>query len=132
MSAPVKVVLTVAVIAAALLAPGLAGASLTVIPGLTVHNHCGKSIIFVARYQDVRRNWTTLSEIGLNGGDTKQHVAGLSSPVLYYYAESMDGGKTRWAGDQNVRVDGKTYPMKQKTLTLNTTLNAYRLTLNCG
>ena len=66
-------------IALSLLVPGAAGASLTVIPGLTVQNRCGKSIIFVARYQDVRRNWTTLSEIGLNGGDTKQHVAGMAS-----------------------------------------------------
>ncbi|GGL42709.1 hypothetical protein [Caulobacter rhizosphaerae] len=118
-------------IALSLLVPGAAGASLTVIPGLTVQNRCGKSIVFVARYQDVRRNWTTLSEIGLNGGDTKQHVAGMSSPVLYYYAESMDGGKTRWAGDQNVRVDGKVYPMKRETLALNTALNSYRLTLTC-
>lgn len=126
-----KTALKALVLAVALMTPAVADASLTVVPGLTVRNGCGKHIIFAVRYQDFRRNWVTQSFIGINAGETKTHVVGMGGPVLYYYAETSDGAKTRWRGDHNVRVDGKTYPMKQKALTLRSAQNQYFLGLTC-
>lgn len=130
-----KLLLKTAAMAALFLtfpAAPVAHASLTVTPGLTVANRCGKNIILAVRYKNSRGTWTTSSFVGINARNTKDNVVSTNNSIIYYYAESMDSAnKTRWSGDHKVTIDGTVYHMKRKELTLNTDQNRYRLNLTC-
>src|SRR5262245_42107145 len=108
-----------------------AGASLTVTPGLTVSNRCNKDIVIAVYYKDSRGNWTTTSFTSIRAGGQKERVASSDNSIFYYYAESTTGSPTRWSGDRDTKIEGKTYPMKEKKLNLDRERNRFLLELTC-
>jgi hypothetical protein len=117
-------------ISALVLAAAPAQASLTVVPGLTVHNKCPWDLAIAVRYKDVRGYWTTSGFTTVLARQRKERVISSDNSVFYYYAETSRG--TRWSGDRNVQVEGKTYPMKQTRLTFNRNSNSFTLGLVCN
>jgi hypothetical protein len=124
-------VVKVLVIPGFLLAPSWASASLTVTPGLTVDNQCHKDIIIAVRYVDSRGNWATSPFTSIRAKARKNAVVSSNNSIFYYYAESTSGSPSRWSGDQKRRVEGKLYPMKEKSLDLDREGNRYYLKLTC-
>lgn len=121
-------------IAAFLLAPAPAGASLTVNPGLTVSNRCNRDIIIAVYYKDSRGSWATTSFTSIRARGQKERVASLAldNPTFYYYAESTTGSPIRWAGNREVKVEGESYSMKETRLNLDRDRNRYLLELTCS
>jgi hypothetical protein len=117
------------VIAGCLLAPASANATLTVTPGLTVHNKCPSDIVIAVRYKDSRGNWSTAPFTSIGARQRKERVVSSNNSIFYYYAESTSG--VRWTGDHSVRVGAKTYPMKEKRLTFDRDRNRFLLGLTC-
>ena len=107
-------------------------ASLTVTPGLTVHNRCQKDIIIAVHYQDGRGKWTTTPFTSIRAGTQKNAVVSSDNTIFYYYAETTTGSPTRWSGKKNFTVEGKTYPMKEKKLDLDRERNRFYLELTCN
>ncbi len=126
---PVRSILKAAALAACLQLPAIAFASQTVTPGLTVHNKCPKDIVIAVHYKDSRGNWTTSPFINIRARQTRRAVVSSPNRVFYYYAESTSGRPSRWTGDKNFKVDGKVYPMKERTLEREN--NQYTLSLTC-
>lgn len=124
-------IITAVVMAAFVLWAAPAGASLTVTPGLTVSNRCNKDIVIAVHYKDSRGNWTTTSFTSIRAGGQKERVASSDNSIFYYYAESTTGSPTRWSGDRDTKVEGKTYPMKEKKLNLDRDRNRFLLELTC-
>jgi uncharacterized membrane protein len=124
-------IVKVAVIAGILLLPVSVGATLTVNPGLTVHNKCASDIIIAVHYMDTRGTWRTTSFIYIPSGAEKNSVVSSRNTVFYYYAETTSGKQARWSGDQNLEVDGKIYPMKKTILSLDRERNRFYLDLQC-
>lgn len=110
-----------------LAAPG--GASLTVVPGVYVHNRCANSIVVALRYQGSQGVWRTSDFVGLNRNDRKL-VGSSDNGIFYYYAETMRQPGTVWAGDRPYTVDGKQYLFRRKQLERRD--NKYTLVLSCG
>ena len=121
-----------ALIAGFVLSVTPAWADLTVTPGLTVSNRCPKDVIIAVHYKDSRGNWTTTPFTSIRARGQKERVASSDNSVFYYYAESTTGSSTRWSGDRETKVEGKTYPMKEKKLKLDRERNRYLLELTCN
>jgi hypothetical protein len=121
-------------IAAFLLAPAPASASLTVNPGLTVSNQCNRDIIIAVYYKDSRGFWATTSFTSIPARKQKERVASLAlgNPTFYYYAESTTGSHIRWTGNREVKVEGESYSMKETRLNLDRDRNRYLLELTCS
>ncbi len=126
-----RIIRAVMMMAGFLLWAAPAGASLTVTPGLTVSNRCNKDIVIAVHYKDSRGNWTTTSFTSIRAGGKKERVASSDNSIFYYYAESTTGSPTRWFGDRDTKVEGKTYPMKEKKLNLDRERNRFLLELTC-
>jgi len=120
------------VIAGFLIPPASAGASLTVTPGLTVHNRCHKDIIIAVHYKDSRGRWNTTPFTNIRARTQKEAVVSSDNSIFYYYAESTTGSPTRWSGDKNFTVEGKTYPMKERKIDLDRERNRFYLELTCN
>jgi uncharacterized membrane protein len=125
----VNTIAKAAVIAGLLLPAASANASLTVTPGLTVTNSCNTDIAIAVHYKG-STGWNTTSFVSIPARKTKERVVSSSNSIFYYYAESLSG-KIRWSGDRNVRVEGKTYAMKEMTLDRDEDRNRYHLRLTC-
>jgi hypothetical protein len=110
------------------LAPTPTLASLTVTPGLTVHNKCRYDVSVAVRYKD-RGTWTTSPFTAIRAGQREERVVSSNNSVFYYYAE---GGRVRWSGDHSVNVGSKIYPMKETRLTFDRQRNRYYLGLTCN
>lgn len=126
-----KVLAKTVVVAGFLLAVALAEASMTVTPGLTVRNRCDKNIIVAVYYKDSSGDWTTTSFTSIRAAGEQERVASSDNSIFYYYAESTTGSPSRWSGDRQTNVRGKTYPMKRTKLTLDQDRNRYVLELSC-
>jgi uncharacterized membrane protein len=107
-----------------------AHASLTVPPAVRVVNHCSREIVIAVRYKDIRGGWMTTDFSSVRSRGQHQRIASTDNGVIYIYAETNPRG-TRWSGNHNVRVAGKTYPMKELRPNLNRQRNAYTVTLTC-
>ncbi len=118
-----------ALIGGLLLAAAPAHATLTVVPGLTVHNKCPWDLAIAVRYKDSRGNWATSGFTTVLGRQRKERVISSNNSVFYYYAENSRGG--RWSGSRNVQVEGKTYLMKETRLSFNRNSNSFTLGLVC-
>ena len=105
-----------------------AGASLTVVPSVYVHNRCADSIVVALRYESSRGHWQTTNFVGLNGNDRKR-IASSDNGIFYYYAETMRKPGTVWAGDRAYTVGGKEYLFRRKQLERRD--NKYTLVLSC-
>jgi hypothetical protein len=119
-------------IAAFLLSPAPASASLTVTPGLTVSNRCNRDIIIAVYYKDSRGNWASTSFTSIRARGQKEDVASSNNSIFYYYAESTTGSPIRWAGNREVKVEGKSYSMIEARLNLDRERNRYFLELKCS
>ena len=120
------------VMAGFLIPPMSAGASQTVTPGLTVSNQCHKDIVIAVHYKNSRGNWNTTPFTNIRARTQKNAVASSDNSIFYYYAESTTGKPTRWSGESNFKVEGKTYPMKKMRLDLDEKRNRYHLELTCN
>jgi uncharacterized membrane protein len=98
------------VLAVVVLSPASARASLTVTPGLTVHNKCGQHISVAVRYKASSGHWSTTPFTGISAREQKNGIAYSNNSIFHYYAE---GAGRRWSGDHNVRVGQKLYPMRR-------------------
>ena len=107
-----------------------AQATLIANPALAVRNQCGHEIAIAVRYK-TGTGWATTSFVNVKPRATRERVASSNNRVFYYYAESLSGNH-KWRGDKQVMVEGKSYGMKEKTLTLDTERNRFLLTLSCG
>ena len=119
----------IAAIAGCLLPALTAHASMTVTPALAVTNACNTDIAIAVHYK-ANTGWTTTSFVTIPANRTRERVASSGNSIFYYYAESLSG-KIRWSGDRNVRVEGKTYAMKEMTLDRDEDRNRYHLRLTC-
>ena len=120
------------VMAGFLIPPVSAGASQTVTPGLTVTNQCHKDIVIAVHYKDSRGNWNTTPFTNIRARTLKNAVVSSDNTIFYYYAESTTGKPTRWSGESNFKVEGKSYPMKKLKLDLDEKRNRYHLELTCN
>jgi uncharacterized membrane protein len=111
-----------------LLAGAPAKAELTVTPSVMVTNHCSREIVIAVRYKDVRGSWTTTDFTSIRARGTTERVASTDNRIIYIYAETVPR-HTKWSGDHNVRVAGKTYPMQE--LRLDKRNNTYGVNLRC-
>jgi hypothetical protein len=113
----------------AILLSAPADASLTVVPGVYVHNRCPDSIVVALRYKSVHGDWRTTDFAGINGNGEKL-LASSDNSIFYYYAETMRKPGTVWAGDRSYTVEGKQYLFRRKELERRN--NRYTLRLTCG
>lgn len=123
-------ILRAAAIGGLVLAAAPAQATLTVVPGLTVHNRCPWDLAIAVRYKDFRGNWTTSGFTTVLARQRKERVISSDNSVFYYYAENSRGG--RWSGNRKIRVEGKDYLMKETRLSLNRNSNSFTLGLICN
>ena len=119
------------VVVGLLIPPASAGASQTVTPGVTVNNRCHKDIIFAIHYKDGRGIWNTSPFISIPARTQKNAVVSSDNAIFYYYAESTTGSPSRWSGERNFKVEGKTYPMKKAELDLDRQRKRFYLELTC-
>jgi uncharacterized membrane protein len=120
---------TPAMIAGFFISTSSAYASLTVTPGLTIHNKCRQDIAVAVRYKASTGNWATAPFTTIRAGQQQNAVVSSNNSIFYYYAEGPSG---RWSGDHNVRVGQKIYAMKEKRLELDRQRNRYYLGLTCN
>lgn len=118
------------VIAAFLLPPVSAGATLTVPPSLTVVNRCSQDLKFAAYYLDIRNRWTT-TLVKIRSRDQQESVISTNNRAILYYAETTGSPQFRWAGDRNTTVDGKVYPMIAVNLLYDQKSNSFSMTFRC-
>lgn len=119
-----------AVVVAGFLLPAIfVAADMTVTPGLTIKNACNEDIIIAVHYKDIRGSWRTTSFISIPAGQQKNAVVSSNNSVFYFYAKSTTSNPITWEGDRNFNVDGKLYPMIEKTLDRDRELNRFYLRL---
>ncbi len=113
-----------------LLVAGPVAASLTVTPGLTVHNQCARDVAIAVHYKDIRGSWKTSGFTTVRARERRHRVVSSDNSVFYYYAESRAGN--RWTGSRHFKVDGKAYPMREARLAFDRGSNSFTLELTCN
>ena len=117
------------VLAGFLLSSLPANASMSVTPGLTVHNKCHQDVALAVRYKASSGSWTTSPFTTIRGREQRNGVVYSNNSVFYYYAERNGG---IWSGTHNVRIGQKIYPMKAKHLDYDRQRNRYYIGLTCN